>query len=367
MKAGMINHSYAPIFQLTRGYIIESIHFGAIAVVDASGNLIGWYGDPSLVTFTRSSAKPFQALPFLEAGGMAHYGLTLQEVALICASHSGTDEHVAVVKSIQGKVGISESDLMCGVHTPYDRKTAEAMRQRGEKPTPNRHNCSGKHTGMLAYAHMLGIPTLPADLPYIDPSHPVQQKILQSLAQMADLSPDELHVGIDGCSAPNFALPLRNTALAFARLCQPDGLPEKRAETCRLISKAMLTYPDMIGGPDNFDTFLMQAAQGRVICKGGAEGFQAFGIMPGAISPGSPAYGVAFKISDGDLKGHNFPAGDPRGHVRPAVTLEILRQLSVFDAQDLEKLADYGPGFPVENWRKLKVGQASPCFELTKK
>ncbi len=362
----MINTSYEPIFQLTRGDIVESLHFGAIAVMEASGKLAAWYGDPGLVTFTRSSAKPMQVLPFLENGGMSHFGLTLQEVALLCASHSGTDEHLAVVRSIQAKTGVHEAELMCGTHAAYDRKTAEAMRQRGEQPTPNRHNCSGKHTGMLAYTRMLGMELDPSGLPYIDPQHPVQQKILSALAEMGDLQPAEIHVGIDGCSAPNFALPLQSTALAFARLSQPDGLSEKRADACRLISKAMLTYPDMIGGPDNFDTSLMLAAQGRVICKGGAEGFQAFGIMPGAIRPGSPAYGVAFKVSDGDLKGHNFPAGDPRGHVRPAVTLEILHQLGVFAAEDLEKLADYGPEFPVENWRKLRVGRASPCFELEK-
>jgi L-asparaginase II len=360
----MENTSYKPIFQLTRGDIVESVHFGAIAIVEPGGRMAAWYGDPNLVTFTRSSAKPFQALPFLEAGGMNHYGLTLQEVALLCASHSGTDEHVAVVRSIQTKTGVSEADLMCGVHTVYDRKTADAMRQRGEVPTPNRHNCSGKHTGMLAYARMLGISTGQGDQSYIEPNHPVQQRIQAALAEMADLKPGEIQVGIDGCSAPNFALPLRSTALAFARMCQPDGLPEKRAETCHLISKAMLAYPDMIGGPDNFDTFVMQAAQGRVICKGGAEGFQAFGIMPGAIKPGSPALGVAFKVSDGDLKGHNFPYGDPRGHVRPAVTLEILRQLGAFDAQDISSLKEYGPEFQVENWRKLKVGMASPCFSL---
>lgn len=360
----MTDLSYKPIFQLTRGDIVESVHFGAIAVVESSGRLAAWYGDPGLVTFTRSSAKPLQALPFLENGGMEVYGLTLQEVALLCASHSGTDEHVAVVRSIQAKTGLSEENLMCGVHTAYDRVTAQAMRERGELPTPNRHNCSGKHTGMLAFSRMLGHSIDPKGLVYIDPNHPVQQKILASLAEMCNYPPEEIHVGIDGCSAPNFALPLRSTALGFARICQPDGLSEKRAETCHLISKAMLAYPDMIGGPDSFDTSLMQVAQGRVICKGGAEGFQAFGIMPGAIKPGSPALGVAFKISDGDLKGHNRPAGDPRGHVRPAVTLEILRQLGVFDAQDLVKLADYGPEFPVENWRQLKVGWASPCFKL---
>ncbi|NJD58528.1 MAG: asparaginase [Anaerolineae bacterium] len=360
----MINTSYEPIFQLTRGDIVESIHFGAIAVVEASGRMTAWYGDPALVTYTRSSVKPLQALPFLEAGGMAYYGLTLQEVALLCASHSGTDEHFAVVSSIQAKTGVSEADLMCGVHTVYDRKTADAMRQRGEVPTPNRHNCSGKHTGMLAYAKMLGIPTGVDEMSYIDPTHPVQQKILSTLAEMADLRSDEIQVGIDGCSAPNYALPLKSTALAFARLCQPNKLPEKRADTCRLISKAMIAFPDMIGGPDNFDTYVMQASQGRLICKGGAEGFQAFGIMPGTIRPGSPALGVAFKVSDGDLKGHNFPYGDPRGHVRPAVMLEILRQLGVFDAQDLANLQEYGPEFPVENWRKLRVGLASPCFKM---
>jgi L-asparaginase II len=366
-EQSLLVRSYQPIFQLTRGSIVESVHFGAIAVVDPLGTLAAWYGDPQLVTFTRSSAKPLQALPFLENGGMSFYGLTLQEVALLCASHSGTDEQVAVVKSIQAKTGVREEDLMCGVHTVYDRVTAEAMRERGEAPTPNRHNCSGKHTGMLAYSRMLGYHDDQNELVYIDPNHPVQLKILSTLAEMCDLLPEQIQVGIDGCSAPNFALPLRNTALAFARICQPDGLPEKRADTCRLISKAMLAYPDMIGGLDNFDTDLMQVAEGRVICKGGAEGFQAFGIMPGAIKPGSPALGVAFKISDGDLKGHNRPAGDPRGHVRPAVTLEILRQLGVFDARDIEKLADFGPEFPIENWRRLKVGWASPCFKLNNK
>ncbi|OGO10964.1 MAG: hypothetical protein A2030_06955 [Chloroflexi bacterium RBG_19FT_COMBO_50_10] len=355
---------YQPIFQLTRGNIVESVHFGAIAIMEASGRLFAWYGDPQLETFTRSSAKPLQAMPFLENGGMSFYGLTLQEVALLCASHSGTDEHMTVVRSIQAKTGVRESDLMCGIHSAYDRATAQAMRERWEDPTPNRHNCSGKHTGMLAFSRMMDYPLDPNGLAYIDPNHPVQQIILSTLAEISDLPRENIQVGVDGCSAPNFALPLRNTALAFARICQPDGLPQVRADTCHLISKAMLAYPDMIGGPDSFDTDLMQAAQGRVICKGGAEGFQAFGIMPGAIKPGSPALGVAFKISDGDLKGHNRPAGDPHGHVRPAVALEILLQLGVLDTQDLEKLAGYGPAFPVENWRRLKVGWASPCFKL---
>src|SRR5512135_2620429 len=159
---------YSPIFELTRGNTVESIHDGAIAIVDATGDLVAWYADPAAVTFLRSTAKPFQALPFIEHGGQAAFNLTSSEVALICASHSGTEEQVRLIQSIQGKTGVLESDLLCGVHYPYHEPTAEAMRLRKEQPRPNQHNCSGKHTGMLAYAHWLGLPT--AD--YINPSHP---------------------------------------------------------------------------------------------------------------------------------------------------------------------------------------------------
>jgi L-asparaginase II len=358
--------SYLPVFQLTRGPIVESVHYGAIAVVDSVGKLVASYGDPDVVTYLRSSSKPFQALPFLEHGAQQVFDLTLPEVAILCASHSGMDEHLAVVRSVQAKTGVGEADLMCGVHPPYHPETAEALRARGEQPTPNRHNCSGKHTGMLAYARQLGFPPDPDSLPYIDPDHPVQHMILQAFAEMCDLEPDDVAVGIDGCSAPNFAVPLRAAALAFARLCDPVRLPEPRAATCRLITRAMTTHPDMIGGPDNFDTLLMQATLGRVLVKGGAEGYQAMAVLPGALGAGSPGLGIAFKISDGDLKGHNRPIGDPRGRVRPPVALEILRQLGVISAAELQRLADFGPAFPVDNWRKVVVGWASPCFTLNK-
>jgi len=357
--------TYLPIFQLTRGPIVESVHYGSIAVVNADGKLVASYGDPEAVTYLRSSSKPFQALPFIEQGGVEAYHLTSRETALLCASHSGTDEHVAVVRNIQAKTGVQESDLMCGVHPSYHQPTADAMRERGEQPTPNRHNCSGKHTGMLAYARMLGFPPDPESLPYIDPDHPVQHMILQAFAEMCDLEPDDVAIGIDGCSVPNFGVPLRNAALAFARLCDPGSLPEARRIACLKISAAMTSHPDMIGGPDNFDTLLMQALPERVICKGGAEGYQAVGVLPGDSGSQSSALGIAIKISDGDLKGHNRPVGDPRGRVRPAVTLEILRQLGVITSAEMQSLADFGPTWLVDNWRKVVVGWASPCFTLS--
>ncbi len=363
----MPDSPYLSIFELARGGTVETIHYGSVAIVNSQGELVAWYGNPETITYLRSSAKPFQALPFIESGGQEAYNLSLKEVAIICASHSGTDEHVATVKAIQAKAGIQEEDLLCGIHPPSHRPTVAAMSQRNEVPTENRHNCSGKHTGMIAYARKQNLPYRLSDHPYIDPNHPVQKDIIRAFAEMCGLATQQINIGIDGCSAPNFAVPLRNAAWAYARLCDPSGLPEKRSLACQTISTAMITYPNMIGGPDSFDTRLMQAVRLKVLCKGGAEGFQALGIMPGAIFPGSPALGIAFKISDGDLQGHNLAAGDKRGFIRPAVTLEILRQLDVITPDELESLSEYGPSFELTNFRKLIVGNAYPCFTLNRK
>jgi L-asparaginase II len=365
----MALNPYLPIFEVTRGQTVESIHYGAVAVSDPSGSLVAWYGDPETVTYLRSSAKPFQILPFLENGGQAAFQLSLKEIALMCASHSGTDAHVETIQSIQEKTGVLETELMCGVHPPFHAATAEALLKRGEQPSPNRHNCSGKHTGMLAYVklkHSLSPYQEMGgnDLAYIDPAHPIQRQILNTFAEMCDLPVERVGLGIDGCSAPNFAVPLHRAAYGLARLCTPENLPPDRSEACRTVTRAMIAHPLMVGGPDSFDTHLMEVLQGRVICKGGAEGYQAVGLMPGALGPGSPALGIALKISDGDLVGHSRALSSPFGRARPAVTLEVLRQLGAITPAELETLSDYGPGFPVQNWRKLLVGEGRPCFTL---
>jgi L-asparaginase II len=254
------------------------------------------------------------------------------------------------VRTIQSKTGVDETELLCGVHPAYDLPTAEAMRQRGEEPSSNRHNCSGKHTGMLAYARMQGWPT--GD--YIDLSHPVQQSILQTFAAMCGLAPERVELGVDGCSAPNFAVPLRNAAQAYARLCDPNGLEPARAQACRAITAAMTGHPEMVAGPGRFDTRLMECTGGRIVSKGGAEGYRGMGLLPGALRPGSPALGIALKVSDGDA----------RGRAVPAVSLEVLRQLDALSPVEMEALAEFGPTFPVLNWRNIVAGQARPSFRL---
>jgi L-asparaginase II len=350
---------YLPIFELTRGDTVESIHHGAIAVVDVHGNLIAWFADPDAVTYLRSSAKPFQSLPFIEHGGHAMYNLTPREIALLCASHSGTDDHLAVIQSIQLKTGVTEADLLCGVHNPYHEPTMEAMRARKELPTPNRHNCSGKHTGMVALANLLdqSAGDQVENLAYIDPDHTIQREILRTFAEMCSLPTGQVEVGVDGCSAPNFAVPLRNAALAYARICDPETggvLPPERAAACHTITSAMIFNPDMVAGPGRFDTLLMEVCRGRILAKAGAEGFQGMGIMPGALGTGSPAVGIAIKIGDGDA----------RNKIRPAVATQVLSQLGALSRSELDMLAEFGPAIPVLNWRKILVGQGRPRFQL---
>jgi L-asparaginase II len=350
---------YQPVFELTRGAVVESIHFGAVAVVDSLGRLLAWYGNPNVVTFMRSSAKPLQALAFIERGGDQAFHLTSKEIAILCASHEGTDEHVEVIKGIQVKVGVQESDLLCGTHLLSHLPTVEAMRARGETLTPNRNNCSGKHTGMLAHAHMRGLPL--AD--YINPDHPVQKTILETVSEMCGLEPAKVVIGTDGCSVPNFAIPLSNAALGFARLCDPRSLSQERASACRRITSAMMTNPVMVSGVGRFDTRLMEVCSRRILAKGGAEGFMALGILPGALGAESPGIGIAFKVADGDLSVRNAD-GSFRNRVRPAMALEILKQLGYVSDKELEALAEFGPVRPVTNHRKVVVGAARPAFSL---
>ncbi len=349
-----------PVFEVTRGRIVESIHYGSIAIVDSNGKLIASYGDPQAVAFLRSSAKPFQALPFVERGGAEYFNFTPRELALSCASHEGSDMHVQAVSHLQSKIGIEESNLHCGTHLPGDVNEFRSLIIHDQQPSTNHNNCSGKHTAMLAHAKMRGLPLEN----YLDIDHPVQQDILTTFADMCRLSIDQVELGVDGCSAPNFAVPLYNAALAFARMCDPRTLADTRASACRKITAAMTAYPEMVSGYGEFDQQFMKAGEGKIVCKRGAEGYQIVGLLPNVLSADVPGIGIAMKVSDGDAA--RMGSGlESTNRVRPAVTIEILRQLRVLSSKMEQALAGFGPEKTITNHRGIVTGKSYPVFKLS--
>ncbi len=269
-------NSVQPILELNRGSVVEATHFGSIAVVDSTGKLLHSYGDPDTVAFLRSSAKPFQALPFVEQGGVEYYNYTQAELALSCASHETAQMHLDTVLGMQKKIGIEESNLQCGPHLPADPAKLREVIVNNIHPTANFNNCSGKHTSMLAFAKMRGLPLEN----YLAFDHPIQQDILKTFSEMCGIEMDKVNLGIDGCSAPNFAVPLINAALGMARICDPRDLSEARATACNKITAAMTTHSEMVSSYGEFDCELMKIGAGRIVTKRGAEGFQIIGLKP---------------------------------------------------------------------------------------
>ncbi len=337
---------FVPLVVFTRGPLVESVHYGALAVVDRTGRLWFALGDVHQPIFMRSSAKPFQLMPLLEAGGAERWGLEDEDIALMVASHSGTERHVERLQDLHRRLGLGPEHLQCGVHPPLDREATLALERRGQQPSPYHHNCSGKHTGMLALARLHGWSLED----YLEPDHPVQQRIRQRVAAMAGLHPDDLVTGTDGCSAPNFALPLYHAAWAYARLVDPQDLEVPVRQAARRIVRAMMAQPFFVAGPQRFDTRLMEAWPGGVVAKGGAEGYQALGLPP---EQGRPGLGIAIKIADGDA----------RRRATAVVALAVLEHLGLLPPAVADALRDLGPSPPVFNVRRdRQVGRGYPVF-----
>jgi L-asparaginase II len=274
------------LVEITRGPLVESVHRGAVAVSDAQGRLRLAVGDTQAAIFPRSALKPIQAVPLIETGAADLFGLSDEEVALACASHSGEPQHTTRVQAWQHRIGCSVADLACGPHRPVHEPTANAMIARGERWTPLHNNCSGKHTGFMTLARGLGVE--PAGYQQLD--HPVQRAVETTLKEMAGLQGPLPH-GIDGCTVPNFALPLSALARAMAAFADPSGLPPARAQACARIVSAMISHPDLVAGTGRACTLLMRQSP-NIAVKTGAEGVYV-AILPGL------GVGVALKIDDG--------------------------------------------------------------------
>ena len=334
--------------EVVRGALVESVHMGVAAVVDARGRTVQQAGDPALVSYYRSASKPLQAIPLVESGAAAHFGLTPLEIAVVTGSHGGEDIHLAAVAAILAKIDAGPEHLHCGIHPPYDKIAAAAMRERGEEPTVLCNNCSGKHAGMLALARFHGWPLDG----YWERDHPVQQLTLQTIAAFCDVPPEIIALGVDGCSVVTFGVSIYHMALSFARLVDPpaDWPPARRA-ACQAVVAAMTAHPEMVGGRNNrLDTDLMRVAAGRLIAKAGAEAVYCMAVRP---VDGQPGVGLAVKLLD----------GDEGARARNPAVMGLLHAAGALTAAEYAALASYIET-PVTNRRGDRVGVVRPAVRL---
>jgi L-asparaginase II len=318
---------------------IECLYNGSVAVVDTTGRLIAYVGDPASYAWSRSSLKPFQALPLTLAGGLDTFDFNEAQIALTCASHSGEDIHVSAVSDMLQKIGCTEHDLGCGCHLP-ERFQNGATPLAGFVLDQRHNNCSGKHTGFLAYCRM-------ADLPlqgYLDRSHPLQREIVKVVCALADVNAKDLWYGTDGCNAPNIGMPLSRLARMWARFgaARTDGDAYQRAMS--RLSTAMMRHPHMYSGTGRADNALTTAGQGAWVSKTGADGVRCVGIREHGL-------GIALKIGDGSYS------------TAYAVTIEVMRQLGILEDHAIKALREWMRPF-IRNCIGTDVGDLACDFRL---
>lgn len=324
-----------------RGEQIESSHLGHIAVVDQHGNLLYSYGDPDRLTFARSSMKPLQAIPIVETGTADRYQLEPADLSLCCASHSGEPRHRTRAMSMLERAGQPEATLQCGTHVPRHEESYKELIRAGKSLTPVYSNCSGKHAGMIATATHMGEDVASYHLL----EHPVQQRILDVVADITGYPREKITLGIDGCGVPVHRLPLVNYAWAFAKLAKPEVIHNPvRQHAARRIVEAMVAHPEMVGGESRYCTDLMNAFGGRIFGKAGAESVYCLGDRERGI-------GIAVKIEDGGARA-----------IYPVVN-EVLRQLGIGMDGALKTLHAY-TNPPITNMSGSVVGRVETTFQL---
>jgi len=228
-----MKHNPVAVVEVTRGNSVESTHEVDIIVADHSGKIITAYGEADIQIYPRSSNKSLQALPLIESGAADAYGFEDKHLALACSSHNGQEIHVEGAAQMLHKAGLDGSCLECGAQLPkYSYDQMIAMRSEGGvKPIHN--NCSGKHSGFLAFAKHTGIEIKG----YIGIEHPVQKEIASVLESVTGAKHGEDNYGIDGCSIPTYKIPLQKLAVAYAKF----GVGE---DPSQLRSKAMVRLRD---------------------------------------------------------------------------------------------------------------------------
>jgi len=320
------------LVEVIRGPLVESRHRGAVAVCDAEGKTVLAIGDDAAAIFPRSAVKALQALPLIMEGAVERFGLSNEELALACASHSGEAAHVAGVERMLGKAGLDPSALRCGAHWPVAQAAAAAVARSGA-PSPLHNNCSGKHAGFLCVARALGVDH--AD--YWRPTHPVQQRVRRVLEDFTGATLGEAQCAVDGCSVPTWGVPLRNLAHGFAKFATGRGISAEHAKAAARLRQACAKAPWFVAGTGRFCTEILQLLGERVFVKTGAEGVYC------AALPGQ-GLGIALKCDDG------------AGRAAQAIMAALIARFVPLAASERAALERFVQ--PVlRNWNDFEVGR----------
>jgi L-asparaginase II len=277
------------LVEVLRGDLVESIHRGAVAIVDGDGGVVMEIGDIDQPVFPRSAVKAIQALPLIETGAADAYGLGDKELALACASHTGEVMHAALSRSILDRAGLDETALECGAHWPSNQDAMIALAGSGGTPTALHNNCSGKHAGFLCVCCHEGI----EHRGYVKYDHPFQEMIRGTMQEVTGAKHGAENSGIDGCSIPTYAVPLKDLAKGFARMVTGNGFGRDRAKAAKRLLDACMAEPFYVAGTGRACTKLMGEAPGRIFVKTGAEG-----VFCAAVP--ELGLGIALKCEDGN-------------------------------------------------------------------
>ena len=317
-----------PMVEVWRGGQLESCHAGH-AVIWGDGGMVQSWGDPAAILFPRSSCKMIQALPLVESGAADAAGLTDRQLALSCASHQGAALHVEATGRWLADLGLSEADLRCGAHEPYDREERNRLIRADESPCQLHNNCSGKHCGFVTMSrHMKAGPE------YVEIDHPLQRAIRAATEEVTGES--VAGYGIDGCSAPNFSHSISGLARAMHSFAAARDTGDARARAMVRLRDAMAAHPEMVAGEGRACTELMRAMGGQVAIKTGAEAVFV------AMIP-AQRLGIAVKIADGATRASE------------AVIVSLLVRLGVLEAA--HPLAQKRLPGVQRNWRGLVTGE----------
>jgi L-asparaginase II len=328
------------LVEVMRGGVVESLHRGSVAVVDASGAVHSAWGDITRPIFPRSAVKILQALPLVESGAAERWQLTDAELAIACASHNGEAEHAATAAAMLAKAGVDLAALECGAHWPYLDTATRALAAQAQQPSALHNNCSGKHAGFVCLGCVMaeGGDRRAFLSGYVKPLHPVMLEVSAALQSTTGFDLASTAVGTDGCSIPTYAIPLRHLAHAFARVGTGVGLRDGHARAAKRLRQAVAKAPFMVAGTGRFDTRVMAHFGERVFCKVGAEAVYCAALPELGL-------GVAIKMDDGN----NARAAE----VVMATMIEKLLPLGDADAAFIAGFSDVR----LRNWNGIEVGQ----------